>query len=99
MLTDIQIENNDVLRIRYGTAERKCKVHKILEKMDPINLIIQQKLPSGLRDGDIARVKFSTLEPTCLEKYSEIPQLGRFVVEGKKGAAAAGIVLEVNKSQ
>ena len=99
VLTDIQIENNDVLKIRYGTAERKCKVHKILEKMDPINLTIQQKLPSGLKDGDIAKVKFSTLEPTCLEKYSEIPQLGRFVVEGKKGAAAAGIVLEVNKSQ
>jgi elongation factor 1-alpha len=99
VLTDIQIENNDVLKIRYGTAERKCKVHRILEKMDPVNLTIQQKLPSGLRDGDIARVKFSTLEPTCLEKYSEIPQLGRFVIEGKKGAAAAGIVLEVNKSQ
>jgi len=28
-------------------------------------------------------------------KYSEIPQLGRFVVEGKRGTAAAGIVLEV----
>jgi len=98
VLTDIQIENNDVLKIRYGTAERKCKVHKILEKMDPINLTIQQKLHGGLKDGDIARVRFSTLEPTCLEKYSEIPQLGRFVVEGKKGAAAAGIVLEVNKS-
>ncbi len=99
VLTNIQIENNDILKIRYGTAERKCKVHKILEKMDPINLTIQQKLHGGLEDGDIARVKFSTLEPTCLEKYSEIPQLGRFVVEGKKGAAAAGIVLEVNKSQ
>ncbi len=98
VLTDIQIENNDVLKIRYGTTERKCKVHKILEKMDPINLAIQQKLHGGLKDGDIARVKFSTLDPTCLEKYSEIPQLGRFVVEGKKGAAAAGIVLEVNKS-
>ena len=99
VLTDIQIEDNDVLRIRYGTAERKCKVHKILQKMDPINLTIQQKLHGGLRNGDIARVKFSTLDPTCLEKYSEIPQLGRFVVEGKKGAAAAGIVLEVNESQ
>jgi len=99
VLTDTRIENNDILKIRYGTAERKCKVHRILEKMDPVNLTIQQKLPSGLKDGDIARVKFSTLEPTCLEKYSEIPQLGRFVIEGKKGAAAAGIVLEVNKSQ
>jgi elongation factor 1-alpha len=98
VLTDIQIENNDVLKIRYGTAERKCKVHKILEKMDPINLTTQQKLHGGLKDGDIARVKFSTLDPTCLEKYSEIPQLGRFVVEGKKGTAAAGIVLKVNKS-
>jgi len=99
VLTAIRIENNDVLKIRYGTAERKCKVHKILEKVDPINLAIQQKLPNGLEDGDIARVEFSTLEPTCLETYSEIPQLGRFVIEGKRGAAAAGIVLEVDRSQ
>ncbi len=84
--------------IRYGTAERKCKVQKILEKIDPINLTTQHEFPSCLRDGDVARVRFSTLEPTCLERYSEIPQLGRFVVEGKKGTAAAGIVLEVDKS-
>jgi len=99
VLTAIRIENNDVLKIRYGTAERECKVHKILEKVDPINLAIQQKRPNALEDGDIGRVEFSTLEPTCLEKYSEFPQLGRFVIEGKKGAAAAGIVLAVEKSQ
>jgi sulfate adenylyltransferase subunit 1 (EFTu-like GTPase family) len=51
--------------------------------------------PDVLQDGDVGKVMFSAIEPVCLEKYSEIPQLGRFVIEGKRGATAAGIVLEV----
>jgi len=33
-----------------------------------------------------------------VEKFSDFPELGRFVIEGKKGTAAAGIVLETTKS-
>lgn len=95
LFSNIEIRNNDVLTIRYGTAEKKCKVERILEKIDPINLSLQEKSPNVLKDGDVGKVTFSSLEPISLEKYSEIPQLGRFVIEGKRGAAAAGIVLEV----
>jgi translation elongation factor EF-1alpha len=30
----------------------------------------------------------------CIEKFSDFPELGRFVIEGGKGTVAAGIVLE-----
>ena len=95
LFSNIVIRKNDALTIRCGTAERKCKVQRILEKIDPINLTLQEKFPSVLENGEVGKAIFSALEPICLEKYSEIPQLGRFVVEGKRGTAAAGIVLEV----
>ena len=95
LFSDAKMRNNDVRTIRYGTAENKCKVLKILEKIDPINLTSQEKFPDVLQDGDVGKVMFSAIKPICLEKYSEIPQLGRFVIEGKRGATAAGIVLEV----
>jgi len=95
LFSGVKIENGDVLTIRCGTAEKKCKVQTILEKIDPVNLTLREKFPNVLKEGDLGRVRFVALEPICMEKYSEIPQLGRFVVEGKKGTVAAGIVLEV----
>ncbi len=95
VLTDVQIKNNDILTIHYGTAESRCKVQRILKKINPVNLIVEEKLSNHLRNGEVASVKFSALEAICLERYSEFPQLGRFVIEGKKGTAAAGIVLQL----
>jgi len=69
-----------------------------LEKIDPINLTLQDTFPDILQDRDVGKIMFSAIESICLEKYSKIPQLGRFVSEGKRGATAAGIVLEVKRS-
>jgi len=95
LFSGVNIKNGDVLTIRCGTAEKKCKVQTILEKVDPVNLTLQEKYPNVLKEGDVGKVRFAAVEPICMEKYSEIPQLGRFVVEGKRGTVAAGIVLEV----
>jgi len=94
LFPDIEIKNNDVMTIRCGTAEKECKVQKILERIDPVNLTIDARFPEVLKSGDVGKILFSPLEPMCVEKYSEFVELGRFVVEGKKGTTAAGIVLE-----
>ncbi|MCK4434987.1 hypothetical protein KAU92_05800, partial [Candidatus Bathyarchaeota archaeon] len=96
LFSDIQIKNGDELTIRYGTAEKKCKVHRIISEIDPVNLEIRSKLPRVLRSDSVGEVELLALKPLCLEKFSEFPELGRFVVEGKKGAVAAGIVLEID---
>jgi len=94
LFSDTELRNNDVLTIRYGTAENKCKVERILERIDSVNLTVDAKFPEVLESGDVGKILFSPLEPMCVEKYSEFPELGRFVVEGGKGTVAAGIVLE-----
>jgi len=94
LFSNIEVKNNDVLTIRSGTAEKKCKIQRILERIDPINLTVDAKFPDALKSGDVGKIVFSPLEPMCIEKYSEFPELGRFVVEGKRGTEAAGIVLE-----
>jgi len=94
LFSNVEVRNNDVLIIRCGTAENKCRVQRILERIDPINLTVNAKSPEVLKSGDVGKILFSPLEPMCVEKYSEFPELGRFVVEGKSGTAAAGIVLE-----
>lgn len=94
LFSDTEVRNNDIVMIRSGTAQNKCRVQQILEKIDPVNLTTSVKLPEALENGDVGIIRFSPLEPMCIEEYSEFPELGRFVVEGGKGTAAAGIVLK-----
>jgi elongation factor 1-alpha len=96
LFPEIEVKINDILMVRSGTAENKCKVQKILERIDPVNLTVDAEFPEVLMGGDVGKILCIPLDETCLEKYSEIPELGRFVVEGKKGTAAAGIVLETH---
>jgi len=98
LFSGIQIRNGDELTIRYGTAEKKCKVQKILSEIDPVNLTVRSKNPEILKDESVGEVELLALEQLCVEKFSDFPELGRFVIEGKKGTAAAGIVLETTKS-
>ena len=91
---DTEIREDETVTIRVGTAERRCKVVKILEKIDPVSLTVEERSPESLLEGDVGKVLLKPLEPLCLEVYSEFPELGRFVIVGGRGAEAAGIILE-----
>ena len=84
------MKKGDELTIRYGTAKKLCRVQELLREIDPVNLTVSSENPEVLKDEGVGEVMLQTLEPTCIEKYSDFPELGRFVVEGKKGTAAAG---------
>jgi len=99
LFSDMEVKNNDVLTIRCGTAQNNCRVQKILERIDPINLTVDAEYPDALKNGEVGKILFSPLEPMCIEEYSEFPELGRFVVEGKKGTAAAGIILQTEAAR
>lgn len=95
LFSGFQIKNGDILTIRYGTAEKKCRVERILSEIDPVNLTVRSKNPGKLKNESVGEVEFSALEPLCLEKHSDFPTLGRFIIRGKKGPAAAGIILSI----
>lgn len=95
LFSGTEINNDDVQTIRCGTAEKKCKVEEILKEIDPVNLNILAVSPETLNGGNVGEVKFSPLEPLSIEKHSDFPPLGRFVILGRKGPVGAGIVLNV----
>jgi elongation factor 1-alpha len=95
LLSDLELKQDDEVMVRYGTAVKRCRILKMMEKVDPVNLTIQEVNPDQLHVGDVGTVCFQALEPMILERFSETPELGRFVIEGSRGAGAAGIVLDV----
>lgn len=94
IFSDFTLEVGDTATIRVGTAEAGCRVQRILDKIDPVNLTVKEKAPRSLENGEVGRILFRALEPLYLEEFSDFPQLGRFVIVGKRGATGAGIVLE-----
>jgi len=99
LFSDIDVRNNDTLIVRHATSENKCRVEKILEKIDPVNLTVAAEFPQVLERGGVGKLLFQSVEPICIEAYSEFPELGRLVVEGRKGPVAAGIVLQIGKEK
>ena len=96
IFSGFQIKNKDTFTIRLGTAQKKCKVIKLLTEIDAVNLNVRSTNPKALDHKSVGEIQLEALEPISLEKYSDFPELGRFVIEGKKGTVAAGIVLKIN---
>lgn len=99
LFSDAEVRLGDLLTVRYGTAERKCQVEEIISEIDPISLVTRTEHPISLQPGSVSEVRFRSLEKFPLERYSDFPQLGRFVVAGRKGAVAAGIVVDLKSDR
>ena len=95
LFTNTEIKTDEVHVVRAGTAEKKCRIDEIINEIDPLNLTIIASSPKIMKGGGVGEVKFSVMEPFCLEKHADFPPLGRFVIEGKKGPIGAGIVSDL----
>ena len=81
--------------IHAHTAQQACTFTKIINKIDPKTGQVSQENPDFIKQGDAALIELTPLKPLVIEKYSEIPQLGRFAVRDMGQTVAAGIVTDV----
>lgn len=70
----------------------------MVEKIDPVSLRVLERKPEFLGEGDVGKAVFRASEPVYIESYRDVAQLGRFVIVGRTGTAAAGIVMDVSKN-
>jgi elongation factor 1-alpha len=81
------------------TASVACKFEEILQKLDPRTGAVVEEKPQFIKQGDAAIVRFRPIKSLCIEKYSDIPQLGRFAVRDMGRTIAAGIVIDVTPAK
>ena len=55
--------------------------------------------PDFIKNGDVAMVKIKPMQPLCIEKQSEIPQMSRFAVRDSGSTVAAGMVIDLVKKE
>jgi small GTP-binding protein len=89
------LNKGDTLELRCGTRRAKCEIKEIKEKINSETGEVMERQPSGIGEHEAATIVFAT-EPLVVEKFSEIPELGRFVLVRDRNIGA-GVVLEVRR--
>lgn len=87
------IQKNDRLIIRCGTAEKSCKIKEIMRKINSENGRIIRENTMALNDTEAGEVRISTDEPLVIEKFSQFPTLGRFLLIKENKIISVGIIM------
>ncbi len=77
------------------TAQVACRFDEITKKIDQRTNQVIQENPEFVKRGESMIAKLVPLKPLAIEKYKDIPQLGRFAVRDMGITVAVGIVLDV----
>ena len=95
VLLEKNLRKGDRLELRCGTARVKCEVKEIRERINSETGEVVERQPAEISENDAATIVFAT-EPLVVERFSEIPEIGRFVLV-KDRNIGAGVVLETGK--
>jgi small GTP-binding protein len=95
VLLEKNLKKGDKLELRCGTARVGCEIKEIREKINSETGEVVERGPNMINENDAAVILFAT-EPLVVEGFSEIPELGRFVLV-KDRNIGAGVVLEAGK--
>lgn len=93
VLLDNELGVGETLELRLGTKRVQAEVREIRDKIDSETGGVLEHHPDHISQNDAAVILFATAEPLVAEKFSEIPELGRFILVRDKNIGA-GIVLE-----
>jgi translation elongation factor EF-1alpha len=94
VLLEDRLKEGDVVELRCSTQRIKCEIKEILEKINSETGAVMEQRPSHISQHEAATILFAT-EPVVVEKFSDIPELGRFVLVRDKNIGA-GVVLETS---
>nr|3VMF_A Chain A, Elongation factor 1-alpha [Aeropyrum pernix K1] len=85
--------------IHVHTASVSSRIIEIKAKLDPKTGQVVEQNPQFLKAGDAAIVRFKPVKPLVVEKFSEIPQLGRFAMRDMNRTVGIGIVTDVKPAK
>ena len=94
VLLEGTLKRGDEFEMKCGTKRTKCLVKDIKERINSETGEVMGENTNEIGEHEAATVVFNT-EPLVIEKFSEIPELGRFVLARRGKNIGAGVVLEV----
>ncbi len=81
------------LIFKCATQESKAKIEKIYKRFDSASIDIVEKDAKEIKPAEIAEVQIKLEKPVVVDKFSDIPEMGRFILEHAGHPVAGGIIL------
>ena len=90
------LKPGDEFEMKCGTSRVKCQVDEMKERINSETGEVMETGIAEIGENEAATIVLKS-EPLVVEKFSEIPELGRFVLARKGKNIGAGVVLEVKR--
>ncbi len=78
------------------TAQVASQFTGLLKKLDQKTGAVIEDNPKFLKKNEAAIVELSPIKKLCMEKYTDIPEMGRFAVRDMGRTVAVGIVKDID---
>lgn len=81
------------LTFKCATQEVQGRIERIYKRFDPAQLEVVENDSSVIKPAEIAEVEIKLDSQVTVDKFSDIPELGRFVLEHAGYPVAGGIII------
>lgn len=85
--------------IHAHTAQVAAKFVELKKKLDQKTGAVIEDSPKFIKKNEAAIVTMSPIKKLCLEKYEDIPEMGRFAVRDMGRTVAVGIVKDIETGE
>ena len=75
-----------------ATQEVSGRIKKIYRKFDPASIELIEEDADGIEPAEVAEVEIALDGPVVVDRFSEVPEMGRFVLEQDGYPVAGGII-------
>ncbi len=96
VLLEGTLKRGDQFEMKCGTKKTKCLVKEIKERINSETGEVMEENTAEIGENEAATIIFDS-EPIVVEKFVEIPELGRFVLVRNGKNIGAGVVLEIDR--
>jgi len=92
LMENLPLEVGEEFLLRVGVQETPAFFEKIEKRIDSSSLALKEENAKRLLPLDVGEVKIKTKKEILIKEFSELPELGRFVIEKKGDIIGAGII-------
>jgi elongation factor 1-alpha len=93
LLASQEIQVGEKLKFRCGTGERECQIKTIFQRTNSESGKVLERNAQRLKAQELGKVRLRFVQALVVEKFSEFPSLGRFILLKKRKTIAVGICL------
>ncbi len=85
-------KHGEQLTLKCSTQETACRIESISARYDSSTMDILEQDAQQLKETEIGEVVIKTDKPVCVTHFTDVPELGRFVIVRNNDVVAGGVV-------